>query len=93
VRASEERPPTHPHERVHVHDDGVLATDRLRRSVIRFGLIARIEQQLIRVREAGVWRDAVRTTLNTAEVAPMPSANVRGAAAVKPGDRRNMRQP
>ena len=35
----------------------------------------------------------VRTTLNTAEVAPMPSANVRSAAAVKPGDRRNMRKP
>ena len=32
--------------------------DRQRRSVIRFGLVARVEQQLIRVREAGVWRDA-----------------------------------
>ena len=58
VRASKERLPAHPHEGVHVHDDGVLATHRQRRPVIRFGLVARIEQQLIRVREAGVRRDA-----------------------------------
>ena len=58
VRAAKERPPAHPDEGVHVHDDGVLAADRQRRSVIRLGLVAGIEQQLIRVGEAGVWRDA-----------------------------------
>ena len=58
VRASKECLPAHPYEGVHVHDDGVLTTHRLRRPVIRLGLIARVEQQLIRIREAGVWRDA-----------------------------------
>ena len=46
--ASEHCAVADPHERVHVHDDGVLATDRQRRRVIRLGLVARVEQQLVR---------------------------------------------